>query len=350
MNQCEEVLNIIVDLTNNRDIDTLNESLLKVVSMVDEVKRVRLFQYVTYASKGYIEQNLVLDINIIDDEKHLRWVRQASVVKIEANIQNCLDAGSIQHEVIDGETDCLLLPVFHAGKTIGVLVIEGSHEILSNKKVFESLVMIYGNYLLVLYESERDKLTGLYNRRTFDLKLDRLLELQRQYQKDKMVSVDQAHAQRKLNIDQEAWLVILDLDFFKKINDTFGHIYGDEVLLMFAQMMMMNFRSTDLLFRFGGEEFVVICEPAEKDMIMQVLERFRKKIEEHKFSQVKQVTVSIGFARIRSGDFAPTVIEKADKALYYAKEHGRNRVCNYEDLIDSAMIIEQVLTNEVELF
>ena len=128
---------------------------------------------------------------------------------------------------------------------------------------------------------------------------------------------------------------MLDLDHFKRVNDDFGHLYGDEILVHFANLMRTTFRSADQLYRFGGEEFVVIfgVEPRERGG-EATLERFRRAVEAHRFPGVGKVTVSIGFARVADAlTPAPILIDRADEALYYAKEHGRNRVCGWEALV-----------------
>ena len=102
------------------------------------------------------------------------------------------------------------------------------------------------------------------------------------------------------------------------------------MLLTFADLMRESFRFNDLLFRYGGEEFVAILNDTELDTALSVLERFRSTIAQHKFAQLNQVTVTIGVARIAPHLKPGALIERADKALYYGKKHGRNQVNAYE--------------------
>lgn len=200
-----------------------------------------------------------------------------------------------------------------------------------------------------LNESERDKLTGLFNRRTFDDKLIRLLKTQHDKQKKYFLSKN-IDEKRKQTDTSSAWLVMLDIDNFKEVNDTFGHLYGDEVILLISQKMKECFRNTDLLFRFGGEEFVLVLEPVHIDEAYTILDNFRRAIANHNFPQIGKVTISIGYTMIRENDYPPSTLDLADKALYYAKKHGKNCIYNYESLVADGEIQEQKKSGEINLF
>ncbi|MCB1723568.1 MAG: GGDEF domain-containing protein [Gammaproteobacteria bacterium] len=176
------------------------------------------------------------------------------------------------------------------------------------------VVEIYGNLIRLMDSRERDALTGLLNRQTFAT----LFEL----------AVQRAMEAGYLTLA----VAILDIDRFKRVNDTFGHLYGDEVLIHFARLMERSFRYTDDLFRFGGEEFVVLLSTPEAAQTGGVLERFRQRVEAYEFPGVGRVTVSIGFVTSQTGILPTTLIDCADRALYVAKESGRNRVVNYADI------------------
>jgi diguanylate cyclase (GGDEF)-like protein len=207
---------------------------------------------------------------------------------------------------------------------------------------------IYQNYLALIDENAHDKLTGLLNRKTFDDRFISILQAARQL-KDPVRSLER----RQGNVSFISyWLAVIDIDHFKRINDTYGHLYGDEVLLLMANLMRSSFRRKDLLFRYGGEEFVIVLKTASFDETSTVLERFRKTMENYCFPQVGQVTVSIGFTEICDSEIPTMIIERADRALYYVKENGRNQIRNYEQLITlSALTISQKSNeNEVEFF
>ena len=180
--------------------------------------------------------------------------------------------------------------------------------------IFQS-VEIYGNLIALMDSRERDQLTGLLNRHLFVSLFD--LAMRRTY----------------ADGDKRLWLCVLDIDYFKRVNDTYGHLYGDEVLIHFAYLMERSFRYTDDLFRFGGEEFIVLLAAEGTQPPIQALERFRQVVDAHKFPGAGQdITVSIGYAECVNGSLPSSVIDRADKALYQAKQNGRNQIVGYSDL------------------
>ena len=121
-------------------------------------------------------------------------------------------------------------------------------------------------------------------------------------------------------------VIIFDIDHFKKINDTFGHHCGDMVLISLARIVEKNLRKHDQFFRIGGEEFIIVsAEPiAEKSALLA--EKLRESIQTFKFENVEKITCSFGVAEFQDGDDIFTIFKKADKALYEAKNSGRNQV------------------------
>lgn len=212
----------------------------------------------------------------------------------------------------------------------------------------EGFLGLYRNYLSLLDYSERDTLTGLLNRKTFDENLGKILGLLLSHQ-----AGDEATTQRRRLSDDECghWLAVLDVDHFKRINDQFGHLYGDEVLLLLARLMGESFRHQDRLFRFGGEEFVVVLRAASKEEVTTALERFRSTVEMRDFPQVGRVTISIGYTAIHPRDSIPDIVGRADEALYYAKGNGRNQICCHEDLLSTGKLSPRTAPEgEIELF
>ena len=211
------------------------------------------------------------------------------------------------------------------------------------------LIEYFGNHIALLDYGEADTLTGLASRKTFD---KHLFELLGQAASDEMTGGHAENpARRKLNDNSSHWLAVCDIDHFKQVNDTFGHLIGDEVLIMVAQVMRQSFRFDDQLFRFGGEEFIALLQPTDPASAQATLDRFRRDIEETVFSRVGHVTVSVGFSRLLPNDTPTDVIDRADEALYYAKHNGRNRVDCYESLIESgALKAKEIVKGEVELF
>jgi diguanylate cyclase (GGDEF)-like protein len=147
------------------------------------------------------------------------------------------------------------------------------------------------------------------------------------------------------------WLAVMDIDHFKRINDSFGHIIGDEVLILLSQLMRDSFRLHDQLFRFGGEEFVAVLRTGSAEDTARILERFRERVAENAFPLVGQVTISIGYTLVDPLDTPTELVARADSALYYAKQNGRNLVACYEDLRTAGLIGGgQAKAAEIELF
>ena len=121
-------------------------------------------------------------------------------------------------------------------------------------------------------------------------------------------------------------LIILDIDNFKKINDTLGHSKGDEVLVNVSSVLRSNIRVNDILCRWGGEEFAILLPSTTIDCACQVAERIRKAVSEYNFEMLWQVTCSFGVASFKKNRTSEELINNADKALYEAKNTGKNKV------------------------
>jgi diguanylate cyclase (GGDEF)-like protein len=217
------------------------------------------------------------------------------------------------------------------GEIVNLLICYCFDNSIDNNILTEAVLQLFHNYLSLLEESQRDRLTGLLNRETFLDSINKIIA-----NPSKETSEEIYPQSRRRIFSQEVytyWLGLMDIDHFKQINDKFGHLYGDEVLILLVRIMQSTFRKEDLLFRYGGEEFIIVLKVPDKESAGIAFERFRQAVLTHEFPQVGQVTISIGFVQITENDFPLTVVGKADKALYYAKEHGRNRLANYEDLV-----------------
>lgn len=155
-----------------------------------------------------------------------------------------------------------------------------------------------------------DELTGAYNRRY----INEILPLE---------IIDSSIHDRTITI------AIMDIDYFKNINDTYGHLAGDYILKEVVKIIRKNIRSIDSIARYGGEEFIIIFNHNKCEDILKVIERIRKKIEEYDFifDGIKiNVSASFGVEGIGENESVETLLERADKKLYEAKRNGRNRV------------------------
>ncbi|MFT5676069.1 MAG: diguanylate cyclase (GGDEF)-like protein [Paraglaciecola sp.] len=136
----------------------------------------------------------------------------------------------------------------------------------------------------------------------------------------------QMQLEQCVNANKRLALLVIDIDHFKHINDTYGHITGDDVLRQITQCMQQCLRPEDVIGRWGGEEFLVLAMGASATSAVTLAERIRKRVEGHQFMHVGMVTVSIGVAEFQQNMTAIRAFSVADGALYKAKEMGRNRV------------------------
>lgn len=204
---------------------------------------------------------------------------------------------------------------------------------------------LYLNLQGLLDYGEKDSLTELLNRKSFDGAFFRAALDQNS------IANDDDPERRAHKIAASYWLAVIDIDHFKRVNDNFGHLIGDEVLLLIAGLMRTNFRFHDQIYRFGGEEFVVLMRCADHTDAANALERFRQKVENFSFPQVGMIRVSVGFSTLRSNDTPGTAFDRADKAVYYAKANGRNQVCSYSVLVQAGELTEAAdVTPEADFF
>ncbi|MCP4970426.1 MAG: diguanylate cyclase [Arcobacter sp.] len=159
------------------------------------------------------------------------------------------------------------------------------------------------------HQSITDKLTSLYNRRY----IDQILL--------KKISLFELKSKIELSI------IFIDIDDFKIINDIYGDLIGDKILIEFANVLKENIKENDILGRWGGEEFIIISDNTSLNSSILLSENIRKIIEKTKFNKIEKLTASFGIAEFKENDNISTLIQKADISLYKAKREGKNKVC-----------------------
>ncbi len=329
----ERLLESIARLTEKRDRESLELCLIQTIFELLSVEEITLCQIdgnqfgvmVHINPKGYWSMS-----DDIIDPVHMRPIAE------DALFTRCVSTQQMETETTSAPAQRYVFPILHQGQCVGILCLESAKELADDCRLVLGFLRIYQNYLALIHENACDKLTGLLNRKTFDERLMIILNGYRADPNQERLRI----TERRRPEDEHArhWLAVLDIDHFKRINDNFGHLYGDEVLLLMANLMRRSFRRSDLLFRYGGEEFVIVLKIGNDDQARSVLDRFRKAVENHAFPQVGQVTVSIGFTQIMDSEMHSSVIDRADRALYYAKGNGRNQIQNYEQLIEAGLL------------
>lgn len=179
----------------------------------------------------------------------------------------------------------------------------------------------------VYTKDEIGELASVLGRMTNELKhlatTDRLTQTYNRMKFEEIISMEMDRARRYRRLLSVS---AFDIDYFKKVNDTYGHSAGDHVLKTIADIVKKNIRKTSYLFRWGGEEFIIVVPEADVNGAGILAERIRKAIEDYKFEEVGTVTVSFGITQFKEEDTADSLLKRADAAVYQAKANGRNRI------------------------
>jgi len=199
--------------------------------------------------------------------------------------------------------------IMQSGKNLNGRMAESSEELESLRKKLEKAQQA----------SETDVLTGLANRRKFEKALD-------------------CEIKKAVDNKNSLSLIMADIDFFKRINDTFGHLTGDSVLKAIAALFKRQLKGKDLASRFGGEEFIPMLPETNLENACAVAENLRSALAGKAWKQkasgksMGKITISLGVVQYKKGESKKSFIERVDKALYFAKQNGRNRVASEKDL------------------
>lgn len=295
----EQVANLVIDALGDGQ-EEFEHFLQGLDQRLDTIQ-----QLVNHASQGQINRS---DARIV-----FEGMLEGQVDEIRSVVNSKNDLGELGHSISE-----------HLG-----LIIQAMHAFSSEENHREGeLTQQLSDMQLKLDEMEKlaesaqyaieeqrkkamhDALTGLPNRESYQQRLEQEMQRIKRYG-------------GKLS------LMVCDVDLFKRINDTYGHLAGDKVLKIIARSLQKNLRDSDFIARFGGEEFVALMPETSTDEAKIVAEKLRKKIEESPFNFKKepvQITVSFGISEFAEGESVDNVFERADKALYKAKEQGRNQV------------------------
>ena len=334
----EELVNQLADLAGLRDRYALDDAMVRLVYLFGKrpVKAVRLLRLVGDGADVRCLTRAEFDAKKMS-ASHIPawkdWRDLPALADFPARVQ-C--RASTTTAFTSQAPFVTVMPVGDGLPVAGFLEIETSDVLpAATVRVIEAIVRFYANLENLLDYGEKDALTELLNRKTFDGAFSKAAV---------GVAEDDSldHADRRNAAARESyWLAIIDIDHFKAVNDTYGHLIGDEVLLLLARLMRSSFRLHDQLYRFGGEEFVILMRCANADDAAGAVQRFCRQVAEHAFPQVGTITVSVGYTALREDDTPGGAFGRADKAVYYAKAHGRNQVVSYQWLLDTGALTEE---------
>ena len=321
----------LVELTQHRDLRTLRTGLVAtIISEIGTAKPTRLYERSNKASPW----SVVEFYDIAAQEKIIPLRKHKDIDDLFADSQRKTDLFTLDliknNEILTisntfDDRPRVVFPIYSGKQLISSLIIEG-HLSQEEKIYIDTILQVYNNLFLLLKNSLQDCLTGLYNRQAFDKSMRR---------------IDTAGSRKrrgKEKHEEHCCFAFFDIDHFKRVNDDFGHLYGDEILVLFSNLMKEFFRESDDKFRYGGEEFVVMLKDVNLNIAISILNKFRDKVSKFIFPQIGKITVSIGVAFVDKRVPMITVIERADKSVYYSKTHGRNKVSAWENLVANDLL------------
>jgi diguanylate cyclase (GGDEF)-like protein len=348
----ESIIKHLMEITGHRDHDLLNISVISALSELTHASRARVLDIAHVGERAFVKAQITIAEGKLEaSEEYLEHlIPEVPIEQLPKLVEGLAQHSSVIEDIDDKANRTIWLPIWMNDKVNVCLEIYNPAAYTENtKEVMSGILVVYRNFQNLLDYSERDSLTGLLNRKTFDDNFSKIIRtgLQKQlHDNASQVEVER----RDSHNEKQHWLAVLDIDHFKRVNDQFGHLYGDEVLILVANLMRSSFRPSDKLFRFGGEEFVILLRSTNKEDAHMIFERFRENVARYPFPQVGTVTISIGFAHIDPFEPAVGIIGRADQALYYAKSNGRNRVCQFEDLVQSGALHIEHSQDSVEFF
>jgi len=299
------------------EINSIDEGL-------DQVKNNKITAYVdTLASIGYELQNnyfgelkitgklsetLKLYIGVQKNEKILFTILEKTIKSIQEETHKKIFVQTIPikyEKIINYDS---IWKIILGALVLMLFVLYWSVKILkSNKLLKKAQEEIKLKNTLLENLATTDKLTNLSNRR-------------------KIEEVLQDEINRCQRFKHTFAITMLDIDYFKDVNDSYGHQSGDKVLIEIANILKKELRKTDFVGRFGGEEFLLICPESNKNEILKLMESLRLKISNTHFNQVGKKTASFGLTIYKDNDSIDSMIKRADDALYQAKNNGRNQI------------------------
>ncbi len=340
-----EIIDHLASLTGLRDRDTLDVSLAHAMRDLLAPKRVAIYRLVGDVG----EERWLTRAYLTEDSPAATadpaWVDLNSLPRAADRPAwlECLTTAQVISSKV-GDLVTTLYPVVSDTGAVGVIELESARAYGAKmRRLVFGVLRIYRNVQSLLDYSERDSLTGLLNRKIFDDSFYKVSSLP-------LLDAKLDASERRHASGSRFWLAVVDIDHFKTVNDRFGHLIGDEVLLLLSRIMRGCFRFSDQLYRFGGEEFVVLLLCNDEADAAAALERFRRVVGEYPFPQAGTITVSVGFTAIEVGDTPAAAFERADRAVYHAKHNGRNQVSNHAELMRQGVIEDDKRVSDVELF
>jgi len=256
----------------------LNNTLQKILDSQNALVFVANNKEITYANKKFMHYFSVKKLSNLNE----------SDIKIYKYLDESLDGYDALFEKVNSKEEYIVIN--NDTFILQASLIESTHKLFTLTNVTE-----------LTQNMQLDTLTGVYKKSYFNACLE-----------------------KNIRNNEESIVVVIDIDDFKIVNDTFGHQAGDDVLKEFTMLLQNNIRDNDILARWGGEEFLLLLKHTKKEHALNKIEALRKLIENHTFKHIKHMTASFGLAKVEEDDTLHSVLHRADIALYEAKKSGKN--------------------------
>ena len=335
-----QLVEAVADLTACRENNVFEAGFICTLLELTKATSITLWRLIEHDNITMLHRILHVDATNVCRRNITRDSQCSIFVPIEERplLHSCHERNRRQTELLDdGHGHHYVFPV-RVGQDTNLLVEMRKRAALGpvQQKLISGMLRILSNHASIIRYSELDELTKLLNRKSFDHIFNHCIS-------HIITGTAQPSKNSRSTLSRNgdtlgSYLTVMDIDFFKRVNDRFGHPYGDEVLVLFARLMKDNFRESDYMFRFGGEEFVVILRDITKEAAYNILERFRVAVKSFSFPRVGKLTVSIGYTSIIYGEPGPAAYGRADEALYAAKNNGRDQTLSYEALVENGII------------
>ncbi|MDR0775533.1 MAG: GGDEF domain-containing protein [Azonexus sp.] len=349
-----DLITHVVKISAHRDRTEINSAMVDALNRLFQPRQTTIYRCYTGRNKavffpcaGIGPNGAFLRNAYLPDRQFCHGIDQDRL------LQRCRAESSVVLERRDDGSHRIVFPIIRREEPSYMIDLVLHDEFSADQRAaLMGLIEYFNNHIALLDYGEGDSLTGLLSRKTFD---KHLFELLGQAANDERLGGNgngsEPRRRRGRSDAASHWLAVCDIDHFKQVNDNFGHLIGDEVLILVAQVMRRSFRFDDQLFRFGGEEFVALLQPTDAISAQATLERFRSQIASQVFSRIGHITISIGFSHLQPHDTPADAIDRADEALYFAKRHGRNRIACRDDLVANRQLPERErIRGEIELF
>jgi diguanylate cyclase (GGDEF)-like protein len=325
-------------MTSIRDTELLEQSLLRTLGPLlgvldtalyrtdDRNALVRVLHY--HRSKVVESDGVARMVERVEEVQNLADV-STDVIALTDNVRLLAKPCTRMR----GREVLIAYPLFGGGEVCGYFVFQRDREAsAAEDAMIRGVLEVFSNYYTLLDISQRDRLTGLFNRQALENSFDRIWSLL-----GRPDYYEEIPGGRREIPGHQYWLAVLDIDHFKSINDTYGHPVGDQVFRSLAWLLKGRLRTTDLIGRYGGEEFLVFMNQVDLQRAESILDRLREKISRYPLhveglSDPLNITISFGIAEVIGNEPLRSLIRRADEALYQAKNGGRNRVCTAHKL------------------